>query len=313
MKIKSIKKIDYRGDVYNLRIKSDDGLNHNYFANGINVSNCHKIKSASIKSILDKCFHTAYKIGVSGTLSKEGTLDRLTYMASTGPVVYEVSAAYLQSKGHVSDCKVFITYLDYADQEKKEAFYNISRSQFEKSKLFNLEQQFIIANSKRLRYISDIISKIKGNSLVLFYHVQYGKDIYNELRRICDKKVYYVDGGTDKNARELYKKKAEEGDDVIIVASFGTFSTGISINKIHNIFLTESFKSEVIIRQSIGRGLRLHSSKDRVNIIDFVDDFRFKIPDSNRTFKNYIFRHGEHRKKIYEEQQFEYVERYHKI
>ena len=277
------------------------------------VDECHKIKSASIKTILDKCFHTNYKIGVSGTVSKEGTLDRLTLMASTGPIVYEVSAAYLQSKGHVSNCKVFITYLDYAEDDKKEAFYNISRSQYEKSKLFNLEQQYIISNNKRLRYVSDIISKINGNSLVLFYHVQYGKDIYNELRRICNKKIYYVDGGTDKDARELYKKKAEEGDDVIIVASFGTFSTGISINKIHNIFLTESFKSEIIIRQSIGRGLRLHSSKDRVNIIDFVDDFRYKIPDSNRTFKNYIFRHGEHRKSIYNEQQFPYVERSHKI
>lgn len=38
MKIKSIKKIDYKDDVYNLHIKD----NHNYFANNLCVSNCHE-------------------------------------------------------------------------------------------------------------------------------------------------------------------------------------------------------------------------------------------------------------------------------
>lgn len=80
----------------------------------------------------------------------------------------------------------------------------------------------------------------------------------------------------------------------------GTFSTGISIRKIHNIFFTESFKSEVIIRQSIGRGLRQHNSKDSVNIVDFVDDL--SLPD----WENYLIRHAKARQKIYKEQKFSY-------
>jgi superfamily II DNA or RNA helicase len=90
----------------------------------------------------------------------------------------------------------------------------------------------------------------------------------------------------------------EAGVEVVIVASYGTFSTGISINKIHNIFFTESFKSEVIIRQSIGRGLRKHKSKDSVNIIDFVDDL------SSPDWDNYLIRHAKARQKIYREQKF---------
>ena len=92
----------------------------------------------------------------------------------------------------------------------------------------------------------------------------------------------------------------EAGEEIVIVASYGTFSTGISIKKIHNIFFTESFKSEVIIRQSIGRGLRQHASKDIVNIIDFVDDI------SSPDWDNYLMRHAKTRQKIYREQKFEY-------
>ena len=96
----------------------------------------------------------------------------------------------------------------------------------------------------------------------------------------------------------------EKNDDVIIVASYGTFSTGISIKNIHNIFFTESFKSEVIIRQSIGRGLRKHILKNVVKIYDFIDDIRYKIEDHD--WMNYTYRHGMERRKIYKEEKFPY-------
>ena len=93
----------------------------------------------------------------------------------------------------------------------------------------------------------------------------------------------------------------EAGDEVVIVASYGTFSTGISIKKIHNIFFTESFKSEVIIRQSIGRCLRQHASKDKFLIIDFVDDIRTDEWD------NYLYKHGKVRQGIYKQEKFDYT------
>jgi type I site-specific restriction endonuclease len=93
----------------------------------------------------------------------------------------------------------------------------------------------------------------------------------------------------------------EAGEEVVIVASFGTFSTGISIKKIHNIFFTESFKSEVIIRQSIGRGLRQHESKDAVLIIDFVDDIR------TIEWDNYLYKHSKVRQKIYKQEKFNFT------
>jgi type I site-specific restriction endonuclease len=85
-----------------------------------------------------------------------------------------------------------------------------------------------------------------------------------------------------------------------MVASFGTLSTGVSVKNIHNIFLVESYKSEVLIKQSLGRGMRLYEGKERVNIIDFVDDFSYNGS------MNYLMKHSLERIEIYKREKFEY-------
>lgn len=211
MKIKKINKINYNGDVYNLRIKSEDGLNHNYFANDLNVSNCHKAKSASIKTILSKCNNADYRFGLSGTIPKPGTLDRLTLMAYTGPVNTEVTANYLQNEGYIANCNVKIIKMDYAAQSTKEAFREMAFNKYESKDVFKFEQNYVINSPGRLNFISSVISRVPRNSLVLFHRIEHGKKIYDKLRQDSDKKVYYVDGGTDKDIREEYKKKMEAG------------------------------------------------------------------------------------------------------
>jgi superfamily II DNA or RNA helicase len=190
--------------------------------------------------------------------------------------------------------------MDYAPDSTKQAFMEMAMNKYESKDVFKFEQNYVINSPGRLNFITNVISKIPRNSLVLFHRIEHGKKLYEKLRQDSDKVVYYVDGGTDKDIREEYKKKMEAGEEVVIVASYGTFSTGISIKKIHNIFFTESFKSEVIIRQSIGRGLRQHESKDEVVIVDFVDDL------SSEEWFNYLMRHARARQSIYKEQKFSY-------
>jgi superfamily II DNA or RNA helicase len=67
----------------------------------------------------------------------------------------------------------------------------------------------------------------------------------------------------------------------------------VSINAIFNIVFLDSFKSEQIVIQSIGRGLRLHSEKDKVSIFDLVDIF-----DPN-DMTNALFRHYKEREIFY--------------
>jgi superfamily II DNA or RNA helicase len=264
------------------------------------VDETHKAKSASIKTILQKCTSAQYKFGLSGTIPKDGTLDKLTLMSQTGPVISEVKASFLQEQGHIAKCSVKVIEMNYATDSQRLAFQELAQNKYENKDVFQLEQHFVITSDARLDFISSVIARVPRNSLVLFHRIEHGKRLYEKLRQESDKRVFYVDGGTDKDIREEYKKKMESGDEVVIVASYGTFSTGISIKKIHSIFFTESFKSEVIIRQSIGRGLRQHESKDKVLIIDFVDNIR------TQEWDNYLWKHGKARQDIYKQEKFEY-------
>lgn len=264
------------------------------------VDETHKAKSNSIKTILQKCTSAQYKFGLSGTIPKEGTLDKLTLMSQTGPVISEVKASFLQNQGHIAKCVVKVIEMNYATDTQRLAFQELAQNKYDRKDVFSLEQNFVITSEARLDFVSSVISRVPRNSLVLFHRIEHGKKLYEKLRQNSDKRVYYVDGGTDKDIREEYKKKMEAGDEVVIVASYGTFSTGISIKKIHSIFFTESFKSEVIIRQSIGRGLRQHESKDKVLIVDFVDNIR------TQEWDNYLWKHGKARQSIYKQEKFDY-------
>ena len=104
------------------------------------VDETHKAKSASIKTILQKCVNADYKYGLSGTIPKEGTLDRLTLMAYTGPLITEISANYLQNEGHIAGCRVKIIKMDYAPQSTKDAFREMSQNRMKAKMFLNLNK-----------------------------------------------------------------------------------------------------------------------------------------------------------------------------
>lgn len=299
MKIKSIKQIEYKEDVYNLRIKD----NHNYFANDICVSNCHSVKAMSVQKVIAKlnplpkvCF------GMSGTtgVGDDQWADSYTAQSFLGPLVAKVPPRYLIDRGYAPPVYFKMIYLDYLDDRKKELLAHSKKTNpADGGKLLNIENKIVIDNEKRFEYITTLISRVSKNSIVFFKDIKhgYGKKIYNRLKQACDNnyKIMYIDGGTDTDERNDYKKAmdVDDGRIKILVASFGTFSTGISMNNVHNIFLTESYKSETIIKQTIGRGMRQHASKNGIMVIDFVDDYRIG------TYVNYIVNHAFEREAIY--------------
>jgi superfamily II DNA or RNA helicase len=265
------------------------------------VDETHKAKSTSIKNILEKCEEADRKFGLSGTIPKPGSLDRLTIMAYTGPIISSIRADYLIEQGHITPCEVYAIEMNYASNEVRDGFRTLhQRSEEDRKKLLNLEQNYAIQSEARLEFITDMILKNHKNSLVLFYRIEYGNKIYERLRQKSDRRIFYIDGGTDKDLREYQKTNLEEGEDKIMIASYGTFSTGINVTNIHTIYLTESFKSEVIIRQSIGRGLRKHEDKKKLLIVDFIDDYRIG------RYNNYLYKHGLSRQEIYKDQNFPY-------
>jgi superfamily II DNA or RNA helicase len=222
----------------------------------------------------------------------------------------EISPKFLFDNKYATPVAIKIVKMDWLDENLKQKLYelrtnknNKDTEKLEGSEIFSVERKLVISSEKRLKYIVDFIAKTSKNSLVLFQSVGegYGKRIYENLREIqADKEVFYIDGDTDPERRDYYKTKLEEGVNKVMVASFGTLSTGVSVKNIHNIFLVESYKSEVLIKQSLGRGMRLYEGKERVNIIDFVDDFSYNGS------MNYLMKHSLERIEIYKREKFEY-------
>jgi superfamily II DNA or RNA helicase len=272
---------------------------------GICVDEAHHTNANSVKKTITKCKDAQFKFGLSGTLMQDDTADALTIQAFIGPLVNTISPQDLFEKRVATPVNIKIIRLKHADEEIKQKlhFLRQRKREVEGSKQLSLERDLVIKSKERFKFICEMLSKTTKNSLVLFQNIKdnYGKRIYDHLRETCDnKEIYYVDGSTSANLREEYKKNMEEGENRILIASFGTFSTGISINNLHNIFFIESYKSEKIIKQSIGRGMRLHAQKDKVMIIDIVDDLSWKGD------KNYLMKHGDSRLEIYEQEGFPY-------
>jgi superfamily II DNA or RNA helicase len=147
---------------------------------------------------------------------------------------------------------------------------------------------------------------LKKLSVVLFSDIKndYGRNVYNWLRENTEKNIHYIDGSTEADKRDFFKKKMETDENVILVASIGTFSEGIDILNLHNIYIVESSKSEIIVRQILGRGMRLMNGKDKITVFDFSDNFQYGSNQWQK--KNYLLRHADERRKIYKEKNFPY-------
>jgi superfamily II DNA or RNA helicase len=115
-----------------------------------------------------------------------------------------------------------------------------------------------------------------------------------------NRKVFFVHGGVETEDREEVRRITEEQPDAIIIASYGTFSTGINIRNLHNIIFASPSKSRVRNLQSIGRALRKSESKDSAILYDIADDF------TKGERRNYTLNHMIERIKTYSQENFNY-------
>lgn len=296
MKIKKITKIDYKEEVYNLRIED----NHNYFAEDKCVSNCHTAKSKSLKTILNKTFTHAYnRFGVSGTFPSDESMEILTIQSLLGPITSKVEAQSLVKAGIITQMDVKVLMLNHNDPEFNDKVAYIKKAGGGKE-AYLIEKEYIHLSEKRLSFIKKITEKCVNNTLILFHTIEYGQRIFEKLKNeIADKEFYYIDGNISGKNREIIKKEMEKNDGKIriLVASFGTLSTGVSIKNLFNVIFADSFKSEQIIIQSIGRILRLFSGKNTANVFDLVDIFE-KDPN-NIFYKQFLIRETFYIKRSY--------------
>ena len=271
------------------------------------IDETHHSVAASIQTIITKCYNAKWKFGMTGSLPKEGSCASFSIQAYLGPCVYTIDSHQLIEEGNATPVNVIGMELDYLSEKTKKELYdlrNVSADEKDGAKLLNLEKQIAREERKRLLYICNMIAKSSKNSLVLFADIKnsYGRDIYDWLRENTDKTIFYIDGSTDAKNREYYKKRMEDEENVIIVASIGVFSEGIDILHLFNIYIIESSKSEIIVRQILGRGMRLLSGKEKITVIDFSDNFQYGAHKYQKI--NYLMRHAKIREDIYKEKRF---------
>ena len=264
---------------------------------------CHLATGKSISSIVSGLNNCMFKFGLSGSL-KDGKANLMQYMGMFGEVYRPVSTAELMEDGQVTDLKINSIFLRYPD--------NVADAM--KGKTYQEEIKFITNVKKRNRWIANLAVKLAGrgeNAFVMFKHVAHGKELLEMIKAAGHEKVYYVSGEVNTETRNALKLMAENGKGIIIVASYGVFSTGISVKNLHHVILAHGVKSKIIVLQTIGRVLRKHGTKSMAQVFDIVDDLGVKPKSVNAKKKyvhlNYSLKHGLERIQRYADEKFNYV------
>ncbi len=251
----------------------------------------HLFKAQSLTSILTSCTKAKYRIGLTGTLDGTKT-HKLVLEGLFGEVEKVISTKELIDKGKLSNFDIKCLVIKHTDEDCLKL----------KDKTYQDEIKYLIENEQRNKFIKNLAVSLQKNTLVLYQMVdKHGKILYNlikDTKNIGERKVFFVHGGVEAEDREEIRKIMEIENDAIIVASFGTFSTGINIKNLHNIIFAMPTKSTIRTLQSIGRGLRQNEGKEVATLYDIADDLRYK-KHMNFTLKHFI-----ERTKIYNEEQF---------
>ena len=247
----------------------------------------HLFKSKSLISIMTKLHHAKYRFGFTGTL--DGTQTHKWVLEGLfGPSYKVTKTDELMRQGYLSQLDIQCLVLKHPPQ-KFETYHD--------------EIEYLITHEQRNKFIVNLALDLKGNTLVLFSRVEaHGAVLYEKINinKQHERKVFFVHGGVDAQQREQVREITEQENHAIIVASYGTFSTGINIKRLHNIIFASPSKSRIRNLQSIGRVLRKGSNKVKAILYDIADDC------TKNSRKNYTLNHLIERIKIYNEENFNY-------
>ena len=252
----------------------------------------HLFKSKSLTEIMTKLVDCKYRIGLTGTLDGAHT-HKLVLEGLFGAVNKVTSTKKLMDKKQLSNLAVRCLILKHSEANAKMVA----------SGKYQDEMDYLVSSKARNNFIRNLALKIKGNTLVLFQLVEkHGKDLFKSIEDKAekDRKVFYIYGGVETEEREKARAIVENETNAIIVASYGTFSTGINIKNLHNIIFASPSKSRIRNLQSIGRGLRLGDNKVNATLYDIADDLQYKSKE------NFTLKHFQERINIYNEEEFDY-------
>ena len=254
----------------------------------IMVDECHLATAQSLKGIMEKATECKLRYGLTGTLQDAKT-NRLILEGLFGKIHRLTTSRNLIDEGTLADLNIKTVVLEYPKYV----------SETIREYTYQNEIDFLCSNPARNKFITNLACDQEGITLVLFQFIEkHGKELQELITSKTDYPVYYIHGGVEGDEREKVRTICEQRDNAIIVASMGTFSTGINIPKIRNVIFAHPTKSKIRTLQSIGRGLRKTKNKTDMVLFDIVDDL------SHKRRKNYTYKHFEERLAFYGAEQF---------
>ena len=257
----------------------------------------HGAKATTLIKIFTAMENTPYRFGTTGTLPPN-SLAIHTIEGLFGPQYQSTTTRELIDQGYASELKIKCIVMKYPEEVRKEFHKGtpIKGSTKRKYKTYQEEIDFIVGYEPRNQFIKNLTLSLEGNKLVFFRLQDHGAILLAQFDGLAN--VFYIDG-TIKD-RESIRKAIEDEENAILLASLGTTSTGVSINKLHHMIATHPSKAKIKLLQSIGRMLRQHEDKVEAVMYDLVDDISYGVK------KNFTLKHFEERADIYDAEQFEY-------
>ena len=249
----------------------------------------HLFKAKSLIHIMTSLVNAKYRIGTTGTLDGTKT-NKLVLEGLFGPVKKVITTKELMDQKHVADFSIKCLLLKHP----------AGICQAAKNFTYQQEIEYLVLNESRNKFIANLALSLTGNTLVLYQYVdKHGKLLYDLINR-DDRKVFFIYGKTDVEIREEVRHIMEKETNAIIVASYGTTSTGVNIRNLHNVIFASPSKSKIRNLQSIGRSLRTSETKTSAVLYDIADDLRHNKKE------NYTLKHLQHRIQIYSEEKFSF-------
>lgn len=291
-----------QGDIVISTWQSLQNMDDDYFEQfgGVMVDEVHGAKADKLQKIM-KALDTPLRVGLTGTLD-DMHVHVLKVESMFGKAHRIVKSHQLQEGGQASELKIYAILLKHSNEAAR-FVHDLKKKEKRPAQKFQIEMDYIITNDERNLMICDLAESLPGNTLILYQFVEkQGEPLYEELSKRGLKKTFLINKDVSAVQRNEIKKAMEAESGCNCVASYGTTSTGWSVKNLHNIILASPSKSKIRVLQSIGRGMRLHDSKDQCSIFDIGDDLSFQnIP-------NYTLEHMQARIEMYykEMQQVEF-------
>ncbi len=254
----------------------------------------HRAKAYTIRNeIYAKLLNCEYYFAMTGTMPKYKTLDYLHIVSMFGAELVKRTAKQNIDAGVSCAIKIHAIQI-YYPADIKDYSYDLKEQGILGIEKYRIEKSFFQNYDIRTDLLVKLINAFSANSLIMVDTVEYAESLFNYLKIKCQTWDFHIIHGKIDNRDEIFDGMRNAKSNYGIIGTYGTMSTGISIKNIENLYFPDGGKSEIRIRQTLGRGMRLFPTKEYCNVFDFQDMMPFCA----------FLNHSRERNRIYKEQQF---------